>query len=77
MKIACAPHFPANPRALVCADVLSQLDHEDQDGYVGQTVRQIFNVADARFAATPGIAVDLLSLEPKVDTVLMKLEEKL
>jgi hypothetical protein len=44
---------------------------------VGDTVRKIFTVADARFAAAPGAAVDLLSLEAKVDTVLMKLEEKL
>jgi len=77
MRIACAPHFPANPRALVCADVLAQLEGEDVTGNVGETVRKVFAVNDARFAVAPGRAVDLLSLEAKVDTVLMKLEEKL
>jgi hypothetical protein len=77
MRIACAPHFPANPHALVCADVLSQLDEADRSGHVGETVRKIFTVADAQFAAVPAAPVDLLSLEAKVDTVLMKLEEKL
>ena len=77
MRIACAPHFPANPRALVCADVLAQLEGEDRDGNVGETVRKVFAVSDARFAVAPGRTVDLLSLEAKVDTVLMRLEEKL
>ncbi len=77
MRIACAPHFPAEPQALVCADVLSQLDSEDQTSHVGETVRKIFMVADARFAVTPAAPVDVISLEAKVDTVLMKLEEKL
>jgi hypothetical protein len=77
MRIVCAPHFPANPRALVCADVLAQLDASDQTGSVGETVRKIFAVSDAQFAVAPGRPVDLLSLEAKVDTVLMKLEEKL
>ena len=77
MKIACAPHFPAEPQALVCADVLSQLDIDDQTSHVGETVRKIFTVADARFAVTPASPVDVMVLEAKVDTVLMKLEEKL
>ncbi len=77
MRIACAPHFPANPRALVCADVLAQLEASDVSGPVGETVRKIFAVAEARFAATSTAPADLLSLEAKVDTVLMRLEEKL
>jgi hypothetical protein len=77
MRIACAPHFPANPRALVCADVLAQLEAAEQSGPVGETVRKIFAVANARYAATSTAPVDLLSLEAKVDTVLMRLEEKL
>ena len=31
MNIAVAPHFPANPQALVCGDVLAQLELADQN----------------------------------------------
>jgi hypothetical protein len=77
MRIACAPHFPALPRALVGADVLTQLEAADQAGVVGDTVRKIFALDDAKFAVGQTMTVDMLALEAKVDTVLMKLEEKL
>src|SRR5207237_1158969 len=51
MRVACAPHFPAEPRALVGSDVL-QLLHETNGGdRPEELVRRFFNVADAsRFA---------------------------
>ena len=42
MRIAVAPRDAANPRALVCADVLAQLDGADQNNRAGETVRKNF-----------------------------------
>jgi hypothetical protein len=77
LKICCAPHFPAHPRALVCADVLSRLDNTDASGRAGETVRKIFAAADAQFAAAAQTKTDCLSLRSDVESVLQKLEEKL
>ena len=75
--IAVAPNYPANPQALVCADVLAQLDGVEQNGRAGETVRKIFAAADARFAVTPKTEADWLALQAEVESVLRKLEEKL
>ena len=77
MGIATAPHYPANPHALVCADVLAQLDAIERDGSAGDTVRKIFTAADAQFAATKPTQPDCLALKSNVDALLQKLEEKL
>jgi hypothetical protein len=77
MRIAVAPHFPAHPQALVCGDVLAQLDTADQNAQAGETVRKIFAAADARFGLTPQTQADLLALPSAVEAVLLKLEEKL
>jgi hypothetical protein len=75
MKIACAPHFPAHPRALVCGEVLAQL--EDPREVAAETVRKIFAAADAQFASAPPTPADLLALHSDVAVVLNRLEEKL
>jgi hypothetical protein len=77
MKISCAPHFPAHPQALVCADVLARLDGAGQTGHADKTVRKIFAAADAQFAATAQIQTDCLALNSDVEAVLQKLEAKL
>jgi hypothetical protein len=80
MNIAVAPHFPANPQALVGGDVLAQLDEADRDGGAGETVKKVFAAADAQFAGTPQTAQtapELSTLRTGVDTVLQRLEEKL
>jgi hypothetical protein len=77
LRIAVAPHFPAEPRALVCADVLAQLNDAERSGHTGETVRKIFAAADAQFATTHQTSTDLLALAADVETVLQKLEEKL
>jgi len=77
MKISCAPHFPAHPQALVCADVLAQLDDAAQNGRAGESVRKIFAADDAQFAVSPQKQFDLPALQSDVDAVLLKLEEKL
>jgi len=77
LRIAAAPHFPAEPRALVCADVLALLDAQDKNGRVGETVRKVFEAADTQFAATIPTPTDLLALAADVAAALQKLEEKL
>jgi hypothetical protein len=76
MRVACAPHYPAEPRALVSSDVLPLLT--DMNGSAVGAVRRIFAAADAdRFATQPPEARDLLVLRPELDRVLAQLEEKL
>jgi hypothetical protein len=76
MRIAVAPHFPADDRALVGGDVLSQLDATERDGAEGETVRKVFAAADAHFSGKAVAPVALVAAAD-VDNVLQKLEEKL
>ena len=77
LRIAVAPHYPANPRALVCADVLAQLDDAERNGRAGETVRHIFAAVDAQFASTAQTQADWLARQPAVAELLLKLEAKL
>ena len=77
MKIAVAPNYPANPQALVCADVLAQIDATEQNGRARETVREIFMAADTQFSLAPQTQADLLKLKSEIEAVLLKLEEKL
>jgi hypothetical protein len=76
MRIAVAPRDAANPRALVCADVLAQLDGAHQNR-ARETARKIFAAADAQFAASAQTQSGLLELHSEVEAVLKELEEKL
>ena len=77
LRVACAPHYPAHPRALVCADVLEQLGPAGANGRDADMVRRLFAAADAQFAATPQTRGDLLELNPAMETLLQKLEARL
>jgi hypothetical protein len=78
MRVACAPHFPAEPRALVGQEVLAVLDEPERAGGAGQVVRRFFSVADAaRFATAFTDGKELLGLKAGLEEVLQKLEEKL
>jgi len=78
MQIVCAPHYSAEPRALVCADVLNMLDARDRDGREGEVVRQLFTGSnDSRFASSPRTPIEVLALTSDVERVLVKLEEQL
>ena len=78
MRIASAPHYPAEPRALVGADVLALLGESERVGRTGEVVRRFFSVTDAaRFAAEPAAAGELLALRPALEKVLRQLEERL
>jgi oxygen tolerance protein BatD len=78
MRVAVAPHFPAEPRALVGADVLSLLGKVDRQGAADATVRRLFDVADAaRFDTKPAALRDLLATHAEIECVLDQLEAKL
>jgi hypothetical protein len=77
MTVAAAPHFPANPGALVGGDVVAQLDNAGQNGQSAETVRQVFAAADSSYATEPQTQSDWLALRPGVERVLQKLEERL
>ncbi len=78
MRVASAPHYPAEPRALVGSDVAALIPEADSDSGLGSVVRQFFAVMDAsRFAATAADAKELLGLQPDLDRVLQQLEARL
>ena len=78
MRVACAPHYPAEPRALVGADVLPLLPEPDRSGRPGEVVRRFFAVTDAvSFGTTAPNPADLLPLQPDLERVLQQLEDRL
>lgn len=77
MRAACAPHYPAEARALVSSDVVPLLDATNGNG-APNVVRRIFAAADAeRFAGQPAGATDVLALRGELERVLAQLEAKL
>jgi len=78
MRIASAPHYPAEPQALVSSDVTPLLTETGGAVSFRQVVRQIFAAADAeRFAEQPEPSKDLLMLRPELERVLAQLEARL
>ena len=78
IRLACAPHFPAEPRALVCGDVLQLLPEAERAGATGQLVRRLFAATDARdFAGEPGEFGGLLELQNQLEQLLTQLEARL
>jgi hypothetical protein len=78
MQIVCAPHFPAEPRALVCGDVLEILSATERRERAGETVRRFFSAADAAsFAVDPQSDVELLAQQSGLEETLAKLEARL
>ncbi len=81
LRVACAPHFPAEPRALVGADVLPLLP---PDGALPgehrpiEVVRRFFALTDAaRFGPAVVDTRQLMALRPELEQVLQRLEERL
>ena len=78
MRVACAPHYPAEPRALVGGDVLPLLPESDRCGRPGEVVRRFFAVTDAtQFGTAKATAPELLLLQPELERVLEQLEARL
>lgn len=78
LRAVCAPHYPAEPRALVGADVLPLLSESDRAGRPGEVVRRCFAIADACQYATETVAAgELPGLHPELERVLANLESQL
>ncbi|HLH55113.1 MAG TPA: hypothetical protein VKY92_16015, partial [Verrucomicrobiae bacterium] len=78
MKVAVAPHYPAEPRALVGSDVMTILPETERSAPAGRTVSRLFTSSDAaRFGAEPLKSDQLLELKPEIERVLDQLEAKL
>ena len=78
LRVACAPHYPAEARALVGSDVLAVLSKPKGANGSGELVRQFFAVTDAsKFSLSPEANRALLSLEPKIERLLDELEDRL
>jgi hypothetical protein len=76
MRVAAAPHYPAEPEALVCRDVLHLLPGTNEK--TGETVRRFFTIADAsQFSAQHADAAGLLALRSELEQVIEILEAKL
>jgi hypothetical protein len=76
MRAGSAPHYPADPRALVGRDVLAVLP--GLAGAAAEPVRRFFDAVDAsQFSANAGDLRELLRFEPELDQVLEALEAKL
>lgn len=78
LKVASAPHYPAEPRALVGADILPLLPEADRAGAAGEAIRRVFAAADAlEFGPTAPAWDSLLSMHPGLERALAILEAKL
>ncbi len=78
LRVACAPHYPAEPRALVGADVLPLLPEPDRTGRAGEVVHRFFEVTDAsNFSTASTNPAELLPLQSYLERVLQQLEDRL
>jgi len=78
MQAVCAPHYPAEPGALVSQDVLAVLTEDERAGRPGEIIRRFFQVEDAvRFATAGADPAELLSLHAELDQTLEILAAKL
>lgn len=78
LRVACAPHFPATPRALVGRDVLELFNQSEQQGRTGEVVKKFFAITDAaQFSPTSTEANELLGLQNELNRVLDELEARL
>jgi hypothetical protein len=78
LRVACAPHYPAEPRALVGADVLPLLPEPERTGRAGEVVHRFFEVTDAsNFGTASTNPAELLPLQSDLERVLQQLEARL
>lgn len=78
MRTATAPHFPAEPRALVGRDVLQIFAGDNGDESLKGAVQRFFTLSDqSEFSATAADLAPLLQLRQELDQVLQRLEARL
>jgi len=78
LQIAAAPHFPAEPRALVCGEVLSLFDEPERTGSTGEVIRSFFTRDDsASFSPKRDDPMPLFALQPELEGILKRMEARL
>jgi hypothetical protein len=78
MRVACAPHYPAEPRALVGSEVLAVINGNGDDTRSKEIVRDVFHAADlAQYNRSDHEAASLLARQTEIEQVLAKLEARL
>jgi hypothetical protein len=78
LRTAAAPHYPAEPRALVCGDILPLLPEWEQAGPGGVVVRRFFAAEDAaRFNQAEDDRSGLLASAEDLNRILDLLEARL
>jgi len=78
LRVACSPYYPAEPRALVGADILAVLPQQDRVSSSGELVRHLFSTTDAkRYGSADTNGFSLLQRRGEVETLLDSLEARL
>lgn len=78
LQIVAAPHYPAEPQALVCGEVLNLFGEAERAGRTGEIIRQFFaRQAAASFAPTHESPSPLFELRPELERILQQLEARL
>jgi hypothetical protein len=78
MREACAPHEAANPKALVCGDVLQAIPAPEREGKSGEVVRRLFTAADLiQFGGRVPEGEHLLGLRSDLEQLLAHLRARL
>lgn len=78
LQIAAAPHFPAEPRALVCGEVLSLFDEPERTGSTGAVIRSFFTRDEsASFSPKREDQMPLFALQPELEGILKRMEARL
>jgi hypothetical protein len=78
LQIAAAPHFPAEPRALVCSEVLSLFDEPERAGNTGNVIRSFFTSEEsASFSTQRDREQPLFALHPELEGILKRMEARL
>jgi hypothetical protein len=78
VQIAAAPHYPAEPRALVCGEVLNLFSDGERAGRTGEVIRQFFSrAAAASFAPARENTAPLFDLRPELERILQQMEARL
>ena len=78
LRIASAPNYPAEPRALVSRDVLALIVQEPGNGKTREAVERVFAADNiARFSGAAGQNRGISDTYGEIDQVLGRLDEKL
>jgi hypothetical protein len=78
MRVACAPHYPAEPRALVGSEIIRILGENGGEIQSNSIVQDVFRAADlARYNASDREIGNLLTRQTEIERVIDELEAKL